>query len=72
VAEKLHYEPAKTKVFEIHRDKYGVDAGDYVKTAPPEPAVITKWIATPSLLAAIAVGKYADGFIVICRQDVSF
>lgn len=61
VAEKLHYEPAKTKVIEIHRAKYGVDAGDYIKTAPPEPAIIPKGIATPSLLAAVVVSKY-QGF----------
>jgi transposase len=71
VAEKLDYEPAKTKVLEIHRAKYGVDSGDYVKTAPPEPAIIPKGIATPSLLAAVAVSKYADG-LPLYRQEEAF
>lgn len=61
ISEKLKYEPSKLSVLEIHRAKYGVDSGDYVKTAPPAAAIIPKGIATPELLAAIAVSKYADG-----------
>jgi transposase len=61
VSEKLKYEPAKLSVIEYHRAKYGVDSGDYVKTAPPVPSVIPKGIATPELIAAIITGKYADG-----------
>lgn len=61
ISEKLKYEPAKMSVVEFHRAKYGVAAGDYVKTAPPVPSIIEKGIATPELLAAIAVAKYADG-----------
>ncbi len=53
--EKLKYEPAKMSVLEIHRAKYGVDSGDDVKTAPPVPSIIPKGLATPELLAAIAV-----------------
>lgn len=61
VSEKLKYEPAKTSVVEYHRAKYGVESGDYEKTAPPFPSVIPKSMVTPELLAAIIVSKYADG-----------
>ena len=56
-SEKLKYEPGKLTVLEVHRAKYGVDSGDYVKTAPPEPSVVPKGIATPSILAAILVDR---------------
>src|SRR5580704_16211580 len=58
ISEKLSYEPAKTKVIVIKRAKYGVDAGDYVKTAPPTPAIIPKGMATSELLASVVVEKY--------------
>ncbi len=61
VSEKLKYEPAKVSVIRYERAKYGVDSGDYVKTAPPVPSVIPKGIATPELLAAIITSKYGDG-----------
>lgn len=76
VSEKLKFEPSKTVVVEIHRAKYGVDSGDYEKTAPPLPSIIPKGIATPELLAAIAVSKYGDGLPlyrleeVFCRHDI--
>ncbi len=76
ISEKLKYEPAQISVIEYHRAKYGVDSGDYEKTAPPIPSVIPKGIATPELLAAIVVGKYSDGLPlyrleeIFARQDV--
>lgn len=70
ISEKLIYEPAKTKVIEYHRYKYGVDSGDYVKTAPPVPSIIPKGIATPSLLAHIIVAKYADGLPLYRQEDI--
>lgn len=76
VSEKLDYEPAKTKVIQYHRAKYGVDSGDYKKTAPPVPSVIPKGVATPGLLAAIATAKFADGLPlyrqeeILSRQDI--
>lgn len=48
-SEKLKYEPAKMSVIEYQRAKYGVDSGDYVKTAPPVPSIIPKGLATPEL-----------------------
>lgn len=61
VSEKLKYEPAKMSVLEIHRAKYGVESGDYAKTAPQAPSIVPKGLATPELLSAIAISKYADG-----------
>lgn len=69
-SEKLKYEPGKLTVLEVHRAKYGIDSGDYVKTAPPEPSVVPKGIATPSILAAIAVSKYADGLPLYRLEDI--
>jgi transposase len=71
VSEKLLYEPAVVKVIEYHRLRYGVDAGEPVKTAPPVPSIIPKGIATPSLLAAIVTAKYADG-LPLYRQEAIF
>lgn len=71
ISEKLKYEPAKVSVIEYHRAKYGVDSGDYIKTAPPVPSIIPKGIATPELLAAIIVGKYADG-LPLYRMEAMF
>lgn len=61
ISEKLKYEPAKISVLQYQRAKYGADSGDYEKTAPPVPSIIPKGLSTPELLAAIVVGKYADG-----------
>ena len=54
----------------VHRAKYGIDSGDYVKTAPPEPSAVPKGIATPSILAAILVSKYADGLPLYRLEDI--
>jgi transposase len=76
ISEKLKYEPAKITVVQYQRAKYGVDSGDYERTAPPVPAIIPKGIATPELLAAIMVGKYVDGLPlyrmeeIFLRQDI--
>ena len=70
ISEKLKYEPSQISVIEYHRAKYGVDSGDYIKTAPPVPSVIPKGIATPELLAAIVVGKYADGLPLYRLEEI--
>lgn len=70
ISEKLKYEPAQISVIEYHRAKYGVDSGDYAKTAPPIPSVIPKGIATPELLAAIIVGKYSDGLPLYRLEEI--
>ena len=48
ISEKLSFEPARVKVIEYHRAKYGVDAGDYIKSAPPVPSIIPRSFATPA------------------------
>lgn len=70
VSEKLKYEPAKMSVVEYHRAKYGVAQGDYIKSAPPVPAIIPKGISTPELLSAISVGKYADGLPLYRMEEI--
>jgi transposase len=71
VSEKLSYEPAKTKVIVNKRAKYGVDNGDYEKTAPPVPSIIPKGIATSELLASVVVEKYGYG-LPLYRQEYRF
>jgi transposase len=71
ISEKLVYEPGQVKVIEYHRTKYGIDSGDYVKTAPPVPSLIPKGIATPELLAHIALQKYGYG-MPLYRQEEKF
>jgi len=71
VSEKLSYEPSKTKVIEYRRAKYGVDIGDYEKTAPPVPSIVPKGIVTPELAATIVTKKYAYG-MPLYRQEEMF
>ena len=70
VSEKLFFEPAKLKVLEYHRLRYGVDAGDPIKTAPPVPSIIPKGIVTPSLLADIVTNKFADGLPLYRQEEI--
>lgn len=71
ISEKLSYEPSKTKVIVYRRAKYGVDSGDYVKTAPPEPSIIPKGIATAEFLASVVIEKYGYG-MPFYRQEYKF
>ncbi len=78
VCEKLDYIPAKIQVIRIIRPKYacksceGVESeGPTVVIAPPPPQIIPKGIATPGLVAHIAVSKYADG-LPLYRQEKIF
>lgn len=71
VSEKLVYEPAVVKVLEIHRAKYGIDVGDYEKTAPHVPAIIPRSFVTPELAASIITQKYAYG-LPLYRQEAMF
>ena len=70
ISEKLFFEPAKLKVLEYHRCRYGVDSGDPIKTAPPVPSIIPKGIVTPSLLADIVTNKYADGLPLYRQEEI--
>lgn len=71
ISEKLSYEPSKTKVIVYRRAKYGVDSGDYVKTAPPVASIIPKGIATAELLASVVIEKYGYG-MPLYRQEYKF
>lgn len=71
ISEKLSYEPSKTKVIVYRRAKYGVDSGDYEKTAPPVPSIIPKGIATAQLVASVVVEKYGYG-MPLYRQEYKF
>lgn len=71
LSEKLSYEPSKAKIIVYRRAKYGVDSGDYVKTAPPVPSIIPKGIATSALLASVVVEKYGYG-LPLYRQEYRF
>jgi len=68
-SEKLDYEPAKLKVIEYHRAKYGYATGDYVKTAPLK-ALLPKTMATEGLLSSIIVSKYADGLPLYRQEEI--
>jgi len=76
--EKLDIIPAKIQVIRTIRPKYacksceGVESdGPTVKIAPPPPEIIPKGMATPGLVAHIAVSKYADG-LPLYRQEKIF
>lgn len=71
ISEKLSYEPSKTKVIVYRRAKYGVDSGDYVKTAPPVASIIPKGIVTAELLASVVIEKYGYG-MPLYRQEYKF
>ena len=78
ICEKLDIVPAKIQVIRIIRPKYacknceGVESdGPTVKIAPPPAQIIPKGIATPGLLAHVAVSKYADA-LPLYRQETIF
>jgi transposase len=78
VCEKLDIIPAKVQVIRHIRPKYacrtceGVEStGPTVLIAPTPPQIIPKGIATPGLLAYVAVSKYADA-LPLYRQEKIF
>ena len=78
VCEKLDIVPAKIQVVRIVRPKYacksceGVETeGPTVKIAPSPPQIIPKGIATPGLIAFVAISKYADA-LPLYRQKKIF
>lgn len=70
ISEKLIYEPAVVKVLEIHRAKYGVDTGDYEKTAPHALSIIPRSFVTPELAASIITKKYAYGLPLYRQEEI--
>jgi len=71
VSERLEYVPASLKVVEEARAKYACSCGGALKTAPKPAQPIEKGLAGASLLAHVAVSKYAD-HCPLHRQEVIF
>jgi transposase len=71
VSERLEYVPASLKVVEEVRAKYACSCGGALKTAPKPAQPIEKGLAGASLLAQVAVSKYAD-HCPLHRQEVIF
>lgn len=72
VSEQLEFIPAQVRVIKNIRKKYTCPACEgHVVTAKLPPQLIPKSMATPSLLAFIAVSKYADA-LPLYRQCTIF
>jgi transposase len=72
VSEQLEFVPAKLRVLRHVRPKYACPAcktGIHTAALPAQP--IPKSLASPTLLAHIAVSKYADG-LPLYRQEAMF
>jgi len=72
VCEQLEFIPAKLRVLRHVRPKYACQTcrtGIRTASMPPQP--IPKSLASPTLLAHIAVSKYADG-LPLYRQETMF
>jgi transposase len=69
VSEQLELIPATIQVLRHVRPKYACPkCKTGIQIAPPPPQLIPKSIATPGLLAHVAVSKYADG-LPLYRQE---
>jgi len=71
VSERLEFVPASLKVIEEARAKYACPCGCALSTAPKPAQPIEKGLAGASLLAQVAVSKYAD-HCPLHRQEVIF
>lgn len=72
VSEQLEFIPAKLRVLRHVRAKYACPTcRTGIHTAPLPPQPIPKSLASPTLLAQIAVSKYADG-LPLYRQEAMF
>jgi len=70
--EQLVFIPASAKVLVHVRPKYACPrCKDSIRSAPMPPQPIPKSMATPSLLAQVAVSKYVDG-APLYRQEAMF
>ncbi len=68
ISEQLDIIPAKIQVIRHIRKKYACDCGQCIKTAPLPAQPIPKSMASPGLLAHIAVCKYQDA-LPLYRQE---
>jgi transposase len=72
VSEQLEFVPAKLRVLRHVRPKYACQTcRTGIHTAPMPPQPIPKSLASPTLLAHVAVSKYADG-LPLYRQETMF
>jgi transposase len=72
VCEQLEFIPAQLRVLRHVRPKYACKTcRTGIHTAPMPPQPIPKSLASPTLLAHIAVSKYADG-LPLYRQETMF
>jgi len=71
VSERLEFVPASVVVIEEVRGKYACTCGGGVQTAEKPAQPIEKGLAGASLLAQVAVSKYAD-HLPLHRQEVIF
>ena len=69
VSEQLDIVPAKIRVIRHVRKQYACDCGQCIKTAPLPAQPIPKSLASPGLLAHVAVSKYQDA-LPLHRQEV--
>ena len=70
VSEQLDIIPAKIQVLRHIRRKYACSCGQCVKTAPVPPQPIPKSLASPGLLAHIAVSKYQDALPLYRQEEI--
>ena len=68
ISEQLDIIPAKIQVIRHIRKKYACTCGQCIKTAPLPAQPIPKSMASPGLLAHIAVSKYQDA-LPLYRQE---
>ena len=68
ISEQLDIIPAKIQVLRHIRKKYACDCGQCIRTAPLPAQSIPKSMASPGLLAHIAVCKYQDA-LPLYRQE---
>ena len=68
ISEQLDIIPAKIQVIRHIRKKYACSCGHCIKTAPLPAQPIPKSMASPGLLAHIAVSKYQDA-LPLYRQE---
>jgi len=68
ISEQLDIIPAKIQVIRHIRKKYACTCGQCIKTAPLPAQPIPKSLASPGLLAHIAVSKYQDA-LPLYRQE---